>query len=1401
MKRAVLLLEVLTVMLFSCNKQETEVPVGTPTETSYTVTLEGWQFSKGDQLSLLSGQHTAALTAKSSGASVVFSGKAPKLSGEDSYLAIYPSAPEGYTLENNVFTFSLPAVAVPQNGHPCGAVATGRPKDNALQLNHLTAFLSFTTTRTDITSLVIRSNGKSLAGTIKVTLDKNAAPSGRTDITDGTDALVVNDVLTPGTYTLPIPAQGYDKFSISVFTATGSGESSLRKSVNPRFGKTVDLGVIDQDIEIAERADAPAAELLEATSSTAAVTWSVSGFNDVFTDIAQKWSAGIYKDEGCTDLLVSWDFPVGTWSVSDGNNIYALEGPYSPRFIFSGLEGASTYYVKVWYTDNPDLASAPLKVVTLPQENKTIPEGFAGEGDVLLQEDFSELVWGGDVSTRSYGYSDANRGNAPALHAAAGENPVGKQTIDGFEHDWYLAWPGREMGLFNTLGKAIPSTRLKDWTSMAEDNTDGKALARPGYVKLGASSQTGALVTPALTCLEHRAVVRLSFRMHPYREAVNDPLTASVMVISTEESGISVLKDYVVTKREDFLVGEAQQWYSYSFDLMMQPGERLAIASRREGTDANQRRLLVDDIKVELLEYRPYVKVTAIKTTQDWLDFVSGGTSYEAGETVTLENDLDMEGLSFDAIPSFVGTLDGKGHALLNWTSEGKPLFTALGQNEGEGGTVKDLVLDASCSLTPSLDGNFGFIAATVLPSGVIDGVQIKADAVPLNVPTLAAPHIGMIAGVSYGLIQNCVNDGDLSVTSAAGTGNAYIGGIVGYINAGDRVGLLNNENNGDITYTMNGPGLFAYLGGISAGTSTTKIADAKNSKGTIQNCVNTGKVSYTTTNGGSMAENEGTGRTGNYFKVGGVIGYFEGNVIDCTNRGEVSARVPTNEGAACTTGASIGGVAAFVLRNMTGCKNYGKVNVSGTFAGGNVDNQGCGITAEFAAGGVVGQIGAKESPEAYGLSDCHNYGELDLRGWMAYGNGTGFNFGGVVGYAGAPVSNCSNEADMLAESKGAFVRMGGVAGRIVGQKATALENKGALDFRFVRSTAGAVDTYKQLASELRAGGVAAYVGGDIEDCSNSGELKITTTAEDNLSAALQAGGVVGYTDKLTSLSGSNTGKIDITYNGKSLRAGGIVGETVKSTALSGLVNSGALNVNVPSAGQSWIGGVLGFMPAGSATLSGLENNGKVDVSIAEASSSAFYYVAGVSASSGTGYKYSGCVNKADITYSGKAKIRIGGVCAYTNQNDVDSSSSGNIKATCTGYDYSEVGGVCAYTAATGLSGWQFTGTIDTSESTAKVYTGGLLGKSNGKAAFNGCSFSGTLTGAAGNNVPGLYVGGLQTKDLAMTFGATAKCVVAAGSKVNGAEITVLTKENLVSQSSDGGTFTSTATLTNIVIE
>ena len=1380
MKRAVFILAGIALLLVSgCQKEKTEVPSGTPVQTSYTVSLDGWLFSKGDRISLLSNSYTATITAESSGESVVFSGNVPKLAPGESYIAIYPASDE-YKLEGTSIRIALPSAIVPQNGHPVGAVAAGIPKDGALSLNHATSFVRFTTTREDISSLVIRSDGKNLAGVMTLAVNNSGIPS--VTVTDGANALIIHDVLTPGTYTVPVLAQGYNGFSMDITAAEGSGKKVISQAKRLTPGMIMDLGTVD-DVELNQAASVPVLEVIETAASTASVTWSISGFNDVYSDIAQRWSAGIYNDAACTDLRVSWNFPSSIWTLCEGSNISTVEGPYSPRFVFSSLEPDTEYYVKVWYTDNPSSASEVLTIKTKQAAYKTLPEGFAAEGNVLLQEDFSELPWGGDISKRCFGYSDKNRGSAPSLDAAHGENPIGEQTIDGFKHSWYFVNPTTEMGLFNTLRNAVSKTRLSAWTSIAEDNTDGKVLARPGYVKLGSSSKTGGIVIPSLSCLEHRAQVRLSFKAHPFRESVNDPLTGSVMVISSEENGVSVLKEYAISQQENFSVGETQEWKEYSFELTVQPGERIAISSRREGTDANQRRLLIDDIKVELLEYRPVVKVTAIRDSQDWLNFVSGYASYEKLECVTIENDLDLSGIEFEPIPTFVGTLDGKGHSIKNWESQGMPLFKSLS------GTVKDLVIDKSCSLQFDAvpDAPFGFVVADIQNTGVLDGVINNADiSHTVSITGEASAVLSPIAGRSYGLIRNCVNNGNVQLIASAANKNVYLGGIVGYFNAGDRVALDNNVNHGDISYRVNAKGALVYMGGITAGTSTTAIASAKSSKGTIDHCINTGNVSYYSTNGGSMEENAGTTGTGNYFKVGGIAGYVEGYVTNCTNgvsgdtsKGQVSVTVPTSESGSCATGPSIGGISAFVMRNMSDCTNYGKVSLTGTFAGGNTANAGNGITADLCAGGIVGQIGPQEEYDQYQLSGCHNYGELDIIAWMAGSNGTRFDFGGVAGYSHIPVKACSNKGKITVSTKGKFNEIGGVVGwakRGVSQ----LSNEGLLSFSLLRTASSG----GQIADAQHMGGVVGWAEADGTDLENkSSRMEATVSGE---SGELFCGGVAGKAAAASNL--TNLADIAMTIKtGAQLRFGGVVGNN--TGALTGeLRNDANLSLNISDAAKNltfggvvgwangnvsactngsvkdaktmtyhgatsastWIGGCVAYTATGFSS-SGWTNYEKVHVESMATNKARIAGVLGEIGANANGdtseYTYSSLTNHGSILNENVTTTEcfVGGVSAGGNTykvyhscvNDGDINHSGNIQ---------RLGGCLAYTDRVNLSGrsssseLSATCTITIDAKNSGAYVGGVLGYAF--AAPKSMYFTGSID--AGSSTSSPWIGGIQ---------------------------------------------------------
>lgn len=76
------------------------------------------------------------------------------------------------------------------------------------------------------------------------------------------------------------------------------------------------------------------------------------------------------------------------------------------------------------------------------------------------------------------------------------------------------------MGLFNTLKNAIPTTRLEGWADWMENNQHKAMCVENGCLKVGASSLTGDIVTPELSCLSGKATIEVQFDAAPMWKAV-----------------------------------------------------------------------------------------------------------------------------------------------------------------------------------------------------------------------------------------------------------------------------------------------------------------------------------------------------------------------------------------------------------------------------------------------------------------------------------------------------------------------------------------------------------------------------------------------------------------------------------------------------------------------------------------------------------------------------------------------------------------------------------------------------------------------------------------------------------------------------------------------------------------
>lgn len=356
-------------------------------------------------------------------------------------------------------------------------------------------------------------------------------------------------------------------------------------------------GLVEEAIQTISGASA---RCVDVTSTTAVVQWSLSDFADLPVDTSYPSSIELYKDASCSDLEVSWDI----------ENI-ELYNKSQPAFIFSGLEPAKDYWFVVEIIvpaeiegDEPvRYRSEPLKLTTA--ESKAVKMNYGVSPDqILLYQDFGELIWGGDAVNKAIGYSAEKRSSATELKKARGWNPVGGDL------GYYLCSATTEMGIYNSIGKAIKGSKasLADWAELREDNNVvGMLCGRPGALKVGASNKVGAVVTPALSGLTETATVEISFKAAPYGSNLEnlDPLGTYISVIEGATVTDNIVKSFTSNSLvKTFELANALEMREYTFQIPnVSPTTRLAIGAKRSQGEVGQHRFTVDDICIKVVKY------------------------------------------------------------------------------------------------------------------------------------------------------------------------------------------------------------------------------------------------------------------------------------------------------------------------------------------------------------------------------------------------------------------------------------------------------------------------------------------------------------------------------------------------------------------------------------------------------------------------------------------------------------------------------------------------------------------------------------------------------------------------------------------------------------------------------
>ena len=661
----------------------------------------------------------------------------------------------------------------------------------------------------------------------------------------------------------------------------------------------------------------------------------------------------------------------------------------------------------------------------------------------------------------------------------------------------------------------------------------------------------------------------------------------------------------------------------------------------------------------------PVSTATPITTAEQLQAFLNAATAgdisayvMDNGEVV-LGSDIDLTGVTLTPAATFTGVFNGQGYALKNWT-------TSTGIFTQSSGVVKNVVIDSSCNYTVATSGtgdkNCGFVVENNTSAGVVSGCINNGNLVATDL-SCAGHRIGGLVGVSYGTVKNCVNNGDVNITSAAINNNMNFGGVVGYVNpnsggkeALETAFLSNCINNGDVIVNFPCQPKKVNVGGIT-GATQAHANDSAVYLGIIQDCKNTGKVSY----------HFDVLASGTYTNVGGVIGYSQADILNCDNTGDVSFTTPLDDLSVNATRPSCGGVVGCAMYNLKDSNNHGNVTVSGIWAAGTANAELAGGSHQLVLGGVAGVVGKVDYDNTKSVENCSNYGKVDITAYGKTGGASQAYAAGVVALTTVDVKNSHNYGELNLDLFAGETYSAGVVGYCKNGTISGCSNNATANLTSLGATSADRTQY--------FGGVTgrAY---KMSDCNNNGATTVTINECATTQKTLYTGGVSGYVD--TTITGCT---LNAAYSlttpacAASLRCGGVVGQVKTATDISYTVvdcsttGKASVSITTKNTKANYIAGVAAISNNG---VQNCINNANVNVTITEAlTGTAITYVAGVAGlQKGDMNK---CQNHGDITAdmcNSTSPLYLGGLLGHNNAATATvttSSNSGDITVTNAG--------------------------------------------------------------------------------------------------------------------------------------
>lgn len=502
-----------------------------------------------------------------------------------STVAVYPAGQ--YALSTKTLTVTMPAsyeyvatlAKTPMIAQISGSI------DN-LAFKHIAALLkvSIANVPPTATQLVLETD-ENIAGEFTIS-DCTVAEAAITNA-GGSGNIVTVNFAAAGDFAdkdffIPIPVGTYDHFNLFLKDENGN------KLAGRQFaGKTI----ARKDLASGSAIELPRLELSNAlvlNDTQIGLRWSENAFATtsaaVTADKAPAYTFGIYSDAACTSKL--WD-----WETAANAAVFTS----TPGHVFSGLAPATTYYIKV--KDATNGIAAVKAFTTTAAETNFVATSAPAVNDVILNQNFNELLWGGNIYNLSCS-TLKNYTSTPFSNASDKTNNSlanGSANLNLFRH--------AGSGSYAALKTWLDGTSLGDWKAYCSYAPSGQPNAMGGFIRFGGNSSSGYLISPPMSGLDAASNVRVTITAAGYADEQAITVAAfSNSLIAYGESTFYVSTEPLIESDPQAVTNN--EWNTYNFDIVVPAGGRIGIGCPYGGTSM---KLYLDDVKVTYLGSAPTV--------------------------------------------------------------------------------------------------------------------------------------------------------------------------------------------------------------------------------------------------------------------------------------------------------------------------------------------------------------------------------------------------------------------------------------------------------------------------------------------------------------------------------------------------------------------------------------------------------------------------------------------------------------------------------------------------------------------------------------------------------------------------------------------------------------------------